>query len=111
MVALHAELRQRGIPTYIFSNTNELAVRHIRGRFPFFSQFDGYVYSYEHHAMKPDAKIYQVLERLSGHAGSAILYVDDRAENIQAGRQQGWQAILHESPDATRRQVAACGLI
>src|SRR5215471_17847944 len=34
MVDLHALLRRRGLPTYIFSNTNELAVRHIRHNFP-----------------------------------------------------------------------------
>src|SRR5207244_12175081 len=43
MVALHAELRQRAIPTYIFSNTNELATGPIRRRFPFFSHFAGYI--------------------------------------------------------------------
>src|SRR5437870_4541275 len=47
MVALHAALRQRGVPTYIFSNTNELAAGHIRRQFPFFSDFDGYILSYE----------------------------------------------------------------
>jgi len=30
MIALHAELRRKGIPTYIFSNTNDLAIEHIR---------------------------------------------------------------------------------
>ena len=52
MVKLNAELRQRGIPTCIFSNTNELAISHIRSRFPFFSQFNDYILSYEHGAMK-----------------------------------------------------------
>ena len=55
MIQLHAALRQQGIPTYIFSNTNELAVSHIRRTFPFFANFDGYILSYEHGAMKPDA--------------------------------------------------------
>src|ERR1041384_6667241 len=65
MVELHAELRQKGFPTYIFSNTNDLAVSHIRRRFPFFANFDGYILSYEHGAMKPDAKLYEVVERQS----------------------------------------------
>src|SRR5262245_40253237 len=30
MVELHDALRKLGVPTYIFSNTNELAVRYIR---------------------------------------------------------------------------------
>ncbi len=35
MVQLHGALCQKAIPTYAFSNTNDLAVRHIRHRFPF----------------------------------------------------------------------------
>src|SRR5438309_146885 len=34
MVELHATLQRRKIPTYIFSNTNELAVAHIRRSYP-----------------------------------------------------------------------------
>ena len=45
MIDLHAKLRAAGLATYIFSNTNELAVAHIRKTFPFFSNFDGYIYS------------------------------------------------------------------
>src|SRR5277367_5596904 len=41
MVQLHAELRRHGFPTYVFSNTNDLAVAHIRRNFPFFSNFNG----------------------------------------------------------------------
>src|SRR5262245_6612048 len=65
MIELHAALRKKGLPTYIFSNTNELAVEHIRERYPFFAGFDGYIYSFEHGAMKPDAKLYEVVERES----------------------------------------------
>src|ERR1051325_5289003 len=45
MAELHAELRRKGYPTWIFSNTNPLAVEHIARRFPFFGQFDGYILS------------------------------------------------------------------
>ena len=64
MIELHAGLRRRGIPTYIFSNTNDLAIEHVRRNFPFFRDFDGYIYSYEVKAMKPDAKIYEAMEKL-----------------------------------------------
>ena len=111
MIELHAELRARGVPTYIFSNTNELAIRDIRGRFPFFQQFDGYVFSYEHRALKPDARIYEVVERLSGRRGSEILYLDDRPENVQGGATRGWRALLHEVPDKTRAAVRETGLL
>jgi len=111
MVELHAALRQQGFPTYIFSNTNDLAVGHIRRQFPFFANFDGYVVSYEHGAMKPDQKLYEVVERVSGRKGTEILYLDDRPENIEAGRARDWQVILQESPETTRAAIERLGLL
>ena len=111
MLNLHAALRQRGVPTYVFSNTNELAVGHIRKNFPFFSQFNGYVCSYQHGAMKPDARLYEVVERTSRLGGSELLYLDDRPENVAAGAARGWQAVLHESAEKSQVAVVASGLL
>src|SRR5678809_195193 len=105
MVGLNEELRRKGFQTFIFSNTNELAIRFIRQNFPFFKSFDGYILSYEHYAMKPDAKLYEVVESKTGARGAEILYLDDRPENIAAGAERGWQVILQESPEKTRAAV------
>ncbi|MEO6036643.1 MAG: HAD family phosphatase [Verrucomicrobiota bacterium] len=109
MIEWNAALRRKGIPTYIFSNTNELAIAHIRERFPFFKDFSGYVLSYEHGAMKPIARLYEVVERVTGKRGEAILYLDDRAENVAAGSARNWQTILQESPEKTFAQVRSFG--
>jgi FMN phosphatase YigB (HAD superfamily) len=111
MIELHAALRQRGLPTYIFSNTNDLAVCHIRKSFPFFTKFDGYVLSYEHGLMKPDAAFYEVVERMCGRRGAEILYLDDRPENIETGAARGWQVILQESPEKSWAAVRKAGLL
>ena len=111
MIQLHADLRSRGFPTYIFSNTNDLAVRFIRQNFPFFNQFEDYILSYEHQSMKPDARLYEVVEARSRARGSDILYVDDRPENIVAGAARGWQTILQESPEKTRAAIEELGLL
>ncbi len=105
MIELHAGLRRRGVPTYIFSNTNDLAIEHIRRNFPFFKDFDGYIFSCEVGAMKPDAKIYEALEKLADRRGGDIVYLDDRPENVAAGAARGWRAILHESPEQSRAAV------
>jgi FMN phosphatase YigB (HAD superfamily) len=110
MIALHAALRAGQVPTYIFSNTNDIAVGHIRKRFPFFSNFDGYVLSYQHGAMKPAAKIYEIVEGQTGQKGKAILYLDDRAENVDAGLARGWHALLHETPQKTIPALRRFGL-
>jgi FMN phosphatase YigB (HAD superfamily) len=111
MIALHAELRQRGYPTYILSNTNDLAVEDVRSKFPFFNDFDGYVFSYEVRSMKPDAVIYEALEKITGKRGPELLYIDDRHENIVAGAKRGWQTILHETPEQTRAAIGELGLL
>jgi len=111
MIALHAELRRKGIPTYIFSNTNDLAIEHIRRNFPFFANFDGYIFSHEVRAMKPDAKIYEALEKMSGKRGAEILYLDDRQENVDAGAARGWQIILQTDPAKSRAEVESLGLL
>ena len=111
MVELHAHLHARGVPTYIFSNTNELAIDHIRAQFPFFSNFDGYILSYEHNLMKPDPQLYRIVERTAGLSGPELLYIDDRSENVATGQQLGWQIILHHTPELTRAAVLATGVL
>jgi HAD superfamily hydrolase (TIGR01509 family) len=111
MIQLQAALRRRGLTTYAFSNTNELAVEHIRRTFPFYSDFDGHILSYEQGAMKPDAKIYEAMELASGKRGPEILYLDDRPENIAAGAARGWQVILQESPEKSRAAIQKLGLL
>lgn len=111
MIALHERLRQRGVPTFIFSNTNDLAIAHIRRNFPFFANFDAYVFSYEHGAMKPDAKLYEVVERVTGRKGKQILYLDDRIENAQAGVLRGWEVVHHRNVADSTTAVMKAGLL
>ncbi len=111
MLALHAELRARRVPVYVLSNTNELAVEFIRRQYPWFAEFDGYVFSYEHRAMKPDPALYAVTERLTGRHGPELFYLDDRPENVAAALARGWQAVVHTDPATSRAALAATGLL
>jgi glucose-1-phosphatase len=111
MVALHAEVRAKGLPTYIFSNTNDLAMEHINRNFPFMKDFTAHILSYEVGAMKPAAKIYEVLEKLSGCRGAEILYLDDRQENVDGGTARGWQVILQTTPEKSRARMHEVGLV
>jgi len=111
MIELHARVRRRGIPTYIFSNTNDLAVEQVRRNFPFFANFDGYIYSYEVGTLKPDPEIYLALEKLAGRRGTDIVYLDDRPENVAGGAARGWRAILHETPEKTRGMMEGFELL
>lgn len=110
-IALHHELRQRGYSTFIFSNTNDLAIEHVRRNFPFFAHFTGYILSYEVGSLKPQPKIYETVEAFTGKSGAELVYIDDRPENIDTGLARGWRAILHESPEKTRAAIIQMGLL
>jgi FMN phosphatase YigB (HAD superfamily) len=107
MVSLHGQLVRKGVPTYVFSNTNGQAIRHVRATYPFYRLFTGEVLSYEVRSMKPDARIYEVVEATSGFSGKDLLYLDDRPENIAAGAARGWQAWIHSDPAHTVPRVSA----
>jgi HAD superfamily hydrolase (TIGR01509 family) len=110
MIALQAALRASRVPTCILSNTNGLAIDYIRRRFPFFAHFDHYILSYEQGVMKPDAAIYAAVENALGLAGKGIVYLDDRAENVEGGLARGWRALLHETPEKTIPALRQWGL-
>ena len=110
MIELQAALRSCGFRTYIFSNTNYLAIEHIRRDFPFFQNFDGYILSYEVKALKPQPAIYEAMELMCGSRGADLLYIDDRPENIAAGAARGWRTILHETPEKTRARLVELGV-
>ncbi len=110
MIQLQARLRAAGLPTYIFSNTNEIAITHVRRSYPFFHDFDGYILSYEHRGLKPESGIYAVVERVTGKTGIDLLYIDDRPENVETALGRGWRGIVHETPQKTIAAVTATGM-
>ena len=111
IITLHAQLAASGLPTYTLSNTNEMAVRHISRAFEFWPRFTGHILSHEVRVLKPNPKIYETLEQITGCTGSEILYLDDLPENIAAAKSRGWNAIRHQSPEQTRATIVKLGLV
>ena len=105
MTRLQDELRKTGFPMFVFSNTNEIAIGHVRRNFPFFREFTGYVLSYEHGFLKPAEQLYEITERQTGCRSAEIVFIDDRAENIEAGARRGWRTIWHRSPDESIAEI------
>ena len=101
MIRFQQQLRSRRVPTYILSNTNDIAIGHIRRNFPFFANFDGYVMSYEQAALKPHAPIYEAAERMIGARGQELVFIDDRAENCEGAARLGWRTICHRDAAET----------
>ena len=105
MVEFMETLKKRGIPVMVFSNTNVTAVDYIRTTFPFFERFNAYCLSYEHSCMKPDVALYDVAQSMTRCRPQNLLFIDDRAENVNAARRMGWNAIHHQFPEETIQSV------
>ena len=111
IITLQATLAARGLPTYTLSNTNEMAVRHISRAYDFWPRFTGHILSHEVKALKPDPKIYEVFEEITGCLGTEIVYLDDRSENIVAGKNRNWNAIEHRNGADTREALICLGVL
>ena len=106
MTHLHTEVRARGLPTFILSNTNEIAIAHVRRNFPFFAHFTGYIFSYKEAVLKPHQRIYEITEQRTGCRAGEILFLDDKPENVEAAAKRGWRTICHHSVAETTIKVA-----
>jgi FMN phosphatase YigB (HAD superfamily) len=107
MIAFQQQLRLRRVPTFILSNTNDIAITHIRRNFPFFANFDGYILSYEQQALKPNSPIYEAAEKMIGHRGEDLVFIDDRADNCEGAAKRGWRTLCHREPAETIAEVMA----
>ncbi len=97
---LLAQLQQR-FPLYVLSNTNQLHIEWVRNHvkelgIPDFETrfFKEIFYSYEVGAVKPEPAIYAAAEAGIKLSPKQLLFIDDRAENIEAAKARGWQAVL-----------------
>ena len=79
--------------------------------YAFLNEFDRYYVSGEMKLIKPDPQIYHMLETDCGVAPEALLFTDDRLENITAAKARGWQTHLFETPQGWADQLIHHNLI
>ena len=110
-VRLLRALRSRGVPVFARSNFGRETFAHAIPHYPFLEEFDRAFVSGHLRLAKPDAAIYEAVEREGGVAPEALLFVDDRPENIAAARARGWRTHLFEGPEGLAARLVAEGLL
>jgi 2-haloacid dehalogenase len=110
-VRLLRALKARGTPVFALSNFGRETFAYALTHYPFFGEFDRAFVSGHLRLAKPDPAIYEVVERESGLAGDALLFTDDRPENIEAAAARGWRTHLFEEPEGLARRLVAEGLL
>jgi putative hydrolase of the HAD superfamily len=92
-------LAAEGHRLILFSNINGIHVPWIYDEFPGFRLFHGAVLSFHTGFIKPQAEIYEYAVREYGLDPQQTLYIDDLAQNVEAGRAFGfatWQYDLND---------------
>jgi len=79
-------LHHEGFPLTLLSNMPLELSRHVTKSFPSLSTFEYLIYSCDYGSIKPELSIYRNCLELLKAAPQDNLYLDDRAENVEADR-------------------------
>jgi len=106
------EVRRSGTKLGILSNTCIAHWRWIhQSNYPALQgPFDQVILSYEIGVMKPDCEIYRNAQASAGVDAAAILFLDDRVDNVEAALACGWQAHLFTDAKSASELLRYCGV-
>ena len=110
-IRLMAALQANGVPVFSLTNFGIETYALAETEYPFLRQFDRDFISGHMGVIKPDPKIYEMLEQGSDLTGEALLFTDDRAENIAAAAARGWQTHLFEGAKGWADRLVSAGLL
>ena len=92
------------------SNQEHHRIAYLRDHAGLGAHFDEIVYSAALGVCKPDRVFYTSAQaRMGVPVAQSILFVDDRAENVDAARAAGWRAMLYRGPDSLEKALAEWG--
>jgi putative hydrolase of the HAD superfamily len=100
--------RQRtGGRCFAASNQEHYRVAYLRDQAGLGAHFDEIVYSAALGVCKPDRVFFTSAQtRMGVTAAQSILFVDDRAANVDGARMAGWRAMLYRGPESLARALA-----
>jgi 2-haloacid dehalogenase len=110
-IALLRALRTKSIPVFCLTNFGSFSYAEARDKLDFLSEFDREYVSGRMGVIKPDPRIYEMIEADCGIPPNRLLFVDDKAENITAAARRGWRTHQFESWQGWAQRLVAEGLL
>ncbi|MCV2881674.1 HAD family hydrolase [Actibacterium sp. XHP0104] len=110
-VHLLRALRAQGVPVFSLTNLGSGTHDFARPHFPFLDEFDRDYVSGRMGVIKPEPRIYEMVEQDCGIAPERLLFTDDRADNINAARARGWQVHQFTGPRGWAERLVSEGLL
>jgi len=98
-------LKADGLKIAVLSNMPIEISTYMREHAPWFGDFDYVCFSAEVHLAKPEPAIFHACLKVVGSKPEECLFIDDRAENVEAARVLGMQAVQFNSVEELARDV------
>jgi len=104
------DLHAAGVRVFALTNWSAELFPVARRRFDFLALFEDIVVSGEEKLAKPDPRIFELLALRTGVPPEACVFVDDKAENVEAARVAGMDGIVFVDDGSLRAQLRDRGL-
>jgi putative hydrolase of the HAD superfamily len=92
----------------LLSNTNFIHFEVIRQNYPsLLAHFHDRILSFEVHALKPEPAIFKAAIRRAGCRAEECFFTDDLAENVEAARREGMDAVQFECAEQLEHEMRA----
>ena len=110
-IRLQRALRAKGVPVFALTNFGRHSFQEALPKMDFLQDFDRSYVSGMMGVIKPDPRIFQMVEEDCGIAPDRLLFTDDRADNITAAARRGWRTHQFESWQGWAARLVAEGLL
>ncbi len=110
-VRLLQALRVAGVPVFALTNFGIQTFEIAEPVYPFLTEFDRRYISGHMGVTKPASRIYEMVEADCGLPPSALLFADDRQENLDAAEARGWRTHLFTGSEGWAKRLVAEGLL
>ncbi|MGL4319436.1 MAG: HAD-IA family hydrolase, partial [Paracoccaceae bacterium] len=96
---------------FALTNFGDDSFAYAQTQYDFLAEFDRANVSGRMGVIKPDPRIFEMVEADCGLAPNALLFVDDKAENIAAAVARGWQGHVFTGAEGWAARLVATGLL
>lgn len=110
-VTLLRTLRAKGIPVFALTNFGIQSFDYAVSIYRFLEEFDRAYVSGHMGVIKPEPRIYDMVEQDCGIAPNRLIFKDDRADNIAAAAARGWQTHHFTGPEGWAAKLVEIGAL
>ena len=105
-VPLIRSLKEKGYGVYLLSNYGVTPFKYAKENMKFFDEVDGMIISHEVGLIKPEPGIYELLFEKYGLVPEECVFIDDRADNIEAAMDMGMSGIVFDDIGNVKKQLS-----